>query len=202
MGDAEQGTKFIQLMEAWKDKPHSAPSCIKVAYSPGPNGWGGICWQNKPDNWGDKPGEDFSHAGYKRLTFWARGETGQELIEFKAGGINAPGKQYKDSFETSASKIQVEKEWTVHAESRREESFQRDWGILLGLRQRAQIRMAPLSTWMISTTSIKRLLQVSVFYGITLGYILSKCSFERLLLVDIGQNPRLPSEFTPRRCAP
>ena len=111
MGDGEQGTKFIQLMEAWKDKPHSAPACIKVVYSPGPNGWGGIYWQNKPDNWGDKPGEDFSHAGYKKLTFWARGETGDELIEFKAGGINAPGKQYRDSFEISAGKIQLEKEW-------------------------------------------------------------------------------------------
>src|SRR5258708_5369389 len=53
MGDGEQGTKFIHLMEAWKDKPHSAPSCIKVIYSPGPNGWGGVYWQNKPDNWGD-----------------------------------------------------------------------------------------------------------------------------------------------------
>jgi hypothetical protein len=80
MGDGEQGTKFIQLNESWKDKPHSAPSCIKVAYSPGPNGWGGVYWQNKPDNWGDKPGEDFSQARYKKLTFWARGETGDELI--------------------------------------------------------------------------------------------------------------------------
>lgn len=111
MGDGQQGTKFIQLMEAWKDKPHSAPGCIKVVYSPGPNGWGGIYWQNKPDNWGDKPGEDFSHAGYKKLIFWARGETGDELIEFKSGGINAPGKQFRDSFEISAGKIQLEKEW-------------------------------------------------------------------------------------------
>lgn len=111
MGDGEQGPKYIQLMEGWKDKPHSTPSCIKVIYSPGPNGWGGIYWQNKPDNWGDKPGEDFNHAGYKKLTFWARGETGDELIEFKAGGINTLGKQYKDSFEISAGKIQLEKEW-------------------------------------------------------------------------------------------
>src|SRR5947209_20329889 len=68
MGDGEQGKKYIQLMEAWKDKPHSAPSCIKVVYSLGPNGWSGLYWQNKPDNWGDKPGEDFSQAGYKKLT--------------------------------------------------------------------------------------------------------------------------------------
>lgn len=111
MGDGQQGTKYIQLMEAWKDKPHSVPSGIKVVYSPGPSGWGGIYWQNKPDNWGDKPGEDFSQAGYKKLTFWARGETGDEVVEFKAGGINAPGKPYKDSFEVSTGKVQLDKEW-------------------------------------------------------------------------------------------
>lgn len=114
MGDGEQGTRFIQLMEAWRDRPHSAPSCIKVVYSPGPNGWGGMYWQNKPDNWGDKPGENFSPAGYKKLTFWARGEKGTEVIEFKAGGINAPGKQYRDSFDISTGKIQLDKEWTQY----------------------------------------------------------------------------------------
>jgi len=111
MGDGEQGTRYTNLMEAWRDNPHSPPTCIKVVYSPGPNGWGGIYWQNKPNNWGDKPGEDFSRAGYKKLTFWARGETGNEVVEFKAGGINAPGKQYRDSFEISAGKIQLGREW-------------------------------------------------------------------------------------------
>jgi hypothetical protein len=111
MGDGEQGTKYIQLMEAWRDRPYSSPICIKVTYTPGPNGFGGIYWQNKPDNWGDKQGEDFSEAGYKRLTFWARGETGNEVVEFKAGGINTPGKQYKDSFEVATGKVQLEKEW-------------------------------------------------------------------------------------------
>lgn len=111
MGDGEPGTKFTQLNEGWKDNPHSAPGCIKAVYSPGPNGWGGIYWQNKPDNRGDMPGEDFSHAGFNKLSFWARGETGDELIEFKAGGSSAPGKPYQDSFEISAGKIQLEKEW-------------------------------------------------------------------------------------------
>jgi hypothetical protein len=111
MGDGEQGRKYIQVLEAWTTDPHSPPNCIKVIYSPGPNGWGGVYWQNKPDNWGDQPGEDFSHAGYKKLTFWARGDTGGEVVEFKAGGINAPGKPYKDSFEAATGKVQLEKGW-------------------------------------------------------------------------------------------
>ncbi|HZT61325.1 MAG TPA: hypothetical protein VFA21_22145 [Pyrinomonadaceae bacterium] len=111
MGDGEQGRKYVQLLEAWTTNPHSTPNCIKVVYSPGPNGWGGVYWQNKPDNWGDQPGDDFSHEGYKKLTFWARGETGNEVVEFKAGGNNKPGKQYKDSFEASTGKVQLDKDW-------------------------------------------------------------------------------------------
>jgi hypothetical protein len=112
MGDGQvAGAKFIQLDEAWKGKPHSAPICIKVRYSPGPHGWAGIYWQNKADNWGDQPGENFSRAGYKRVTFWGRGETGGELVEFKAGGINAPGKKFRDSFEATTGKIALDTEW-------------------------------------------------------------------------------------------
>jgi hypothetical protein len=111
MGDGEQGRKYTDVKEAWTTNPHSPPDCIKVVYSPGPNGWGGVYWQNKPDNWGDQPGEDFSRAGYKKLTFWARGDTGDEVIEFKAGGINAPGKRYKDSFDATTGKVRLDKAW-------------------------------------------------------------------------------------------
>jgi hypothetical protein len=111
MGDGMLGETYIQLVEGWRNNPHSSPICIKVAYSPGPNKWAGIYWQNKPDNWGDQPGEDFSRAGYKKLTFWARGETGNEIVEFKAGGITKAGKTYKDSFDLSTGKIPLEKEW-------------------------------------------------------------------------------------------
>jgi hypothetical protein len=111
MGDGEQGTKYIQLSEAWRKNPHSTPTCIKVVYSPGPNGFAGIYWQNKPNNWGDKPGENYSQAGYRKLTFWARGESGGEVVEFKAGGIDTPGKPYKDSFEVTTGKISLDSNW-------------------------------------------------------------------------------------------
>ncbi|MCU0288157.1 MAG: hypothetical protein MUF15_17400 [Acidobacteria bacterium] len=111
MGDGESGTKYIQLFEACKENPHSVPICIKIVYKPGPKGWGGIYWQNKADNWGSFKGYDLSSAGYKKITFWARGENGGEVVEFKAGGINAPGKQYRDSFEVSMGKVVLEKTW-------------------------------------------------------------------------------------------
>ncbi|NIM14732.1 MAG: hypothetical protein GTO45_22310 [Candidatus Aminicenantes bacterium] len=111
MGDGHQGPRYVRLFEAWKQNPHSEPVCVQVTYTPGSQGWAGIYWQNKPDNWGDQPGQNFQKAGYKKLTLWARGDKGGEIVEFKAGGINAPGKRYRDSFEVSIGKIILKKEW-------------------------------------------------------------------------------------------
>ena len=111
MGDGEKGTKFVQFNEACKERPQSKPTCTKITYALGPKGWAGIYWLNKPDNWGDKPGDDLSKEGYSRITFWARGEKGGEVVEFKAGGISDDKKQHKDSFEVSTGKVPLEKDW-------------------------------------------------------------------------------------------
>lgn len=111
MGDGKEGTKYIQFFDGWRKGPHSTPVCVKVTYTPGPEGWAGIYWQNKPNNWGDKPGKNFNKYGYTKITFWAKGETGDEIVEFKAGDIDAPGKKYKDSFDASSGRIALIKEW-------------------------------------------------------------------------------------------
>lgn len=114
MGDGEDNPESIQLSEGYRDDP-KFPVCTKVFYAPPSNGkgWAGIYWQNQPDNWGDEKGENFSKKGYKRITFWARGETGEEIVEFKAGGINK--KKYKDSFEVSTGKVYLEKDWKQYS---------------------------------------------------------------------------------------
>ena len=111
MGDGMEGTEgYIKLFEGWKGNPHSAPVCIKIVYTPGPKGWGGIYWLNSPDNWGDKqPGNDFSESGYTRITFWAKGESGGEIVEFKAGGIT--GQKNEDSFQVTTRKVVLDKTW-------------------------------------------------------------------------------------------
>ena len=111
MGDGEAGTKFVQQLDATTQCPDSVPKCVKVTYAPGPKGFAGIYWQNKPDNWGDLPGDNLKQFCYKKLTFRARGEVGGEVIECKAGGINTPGKKYRDSFEVSSGKIVLERQW-------------------------------------------------------------------------------------------
>jgi hypothetical protein len=113
MGDGESGTKYVQFSESCKDNPKSPPTCIKITYTPGPTQWAGMYWQNKPNNWGEKPGNDLTKSGYTKITFWARGDKGEEVVEFKTGGIDATdkGKPYKDSFEKTMGKILLEKTW-------------------------------------------------------------------------------------------
>jgi hypothetical protein len=53
---------------------------------------------NKDCNWGQEKGFDLSNRGLTRITFWARGEHGNESVQFKAGGV-ASGFTYVDSFD-------------------------------------------------------------------------------------------------------
>ena len=58
-------------------------------YTFGKKKWGGVYWQNKPDNWGHRPGNDYSGEGFTKITFWARGEKGNEVVEFKVRQQNS-----------------------------------------------------------------------------------------------------------------
>jgi len=110
MGDGEYGRKYIGFGTDPTD-PHSPPDSLKITYTFGPTRWGGIYWQNLPDNWGDKPGNNYAGKGFSRVVFWARGALGGEVVELKAGGIDTPGKKYKDSFQATAGRIRLSKNW-------------------------------------------------------------------------------------------
>ena len=111
MGDGEYGRKYIEFDGACEIEPHSDPFCIMVKYTFGSKKWAGIYWQNKPDNWGDKPGKNYSKKGFTKITFWARGETGKEVVEFKAGDISNPKKKYHDSFGETIGRVVLSNEW-------------------------------------------------------------------------------------------
>jgi hypothetical protein len=58
-------------------------------------GWGGVVWQDPPNDWGTRPGGyDLSRA--TRLTFWARGARGGEHVTFGYGLIGID-KRFHDS---------------------------------------------------------------------------------------------------------
>jgi len=99
MGDLED----ITLNEACTENPHSGSTCIKITYSASGsqgNGWAGIYWLYPDGNWGNRP-EGWDLTGATRITFWARGEVGGEMSEFKAGGISTG--LYPDSIQPPAS---------------------------------------------------------------------------------------------------
>lgn len=99
MGDGEYGESYITFTRSVEH--------IKITYTPGPKEWTGIYWQFPDGNWGKQAGRNLT--GAQRLTFWAKGETGNEIVEFKTGGIR--GQKYEDSFEKSLGRIKLSQSW-------------------------------------------------------------------------------------------
>jgi hypothetical protein len=81
------------------ETPRSGSACIKVDYKAADK-WGGIAWQDPPDDWGDKNG-GHNLTGATKLTFWARGRTGGETVDFFFGAIKPP----KPFTDTATAKI-------------------------------------------------------------------------------------------------
>ncbi|MFC1754264.1 hypothetical protein ACFL96_12890, partial [Thermoproteota archaeon] len=62
---------------------HSGYSCIEVFYSAAKSnreGWAGIHWQKKPNNWGSVK-DGYNLKGRNRLEVWMKGKKGGEVIE-------------------------------------------------------------------------------------------------------------------------
>lgn len=57
--------------------------CIRVSYDPGEKRWAGIFWRPRKEV-GVRP--EVSINGAKKISFWVRGETGDEWVEFKTAG--------------------------------------------------------------------------------------------------------------------
>ena len=111
MGDGEYGRKYLNFEGSYSTDPHSSPTCIRIHYTFGPQRWAGIYWQNRPNNWGDYPGNNYSDRGFRKIVFWAKGTTGKEVIEFKAGCIDNSKKEYRDSFCVTIGMITLLADW-------------------------------------------------------------------------------------------
>jgi len=108
MGNADG----IEQNECCSEKPHSGKTCIKVTYS-GHGKWAGVVWQDPPNNWGETPG-GYNLNGAKRLTFWARGAIGTEVVEFKLGLVGY-GKKYRDSAKATTGRVHLGTTWGQYA---------------------------------------------------------------------------------------
>ncbi len=96
-----------------KDGEAKDETCIQIKYSGERKqgaGWAGIYWQHPANNWGDKRG-GYDLSGYKKLVFWARGESGSEVVDkFFIGGITGQTEE-GDSDEASVSPVELSKDW-------------------------------------------------------------------------------------------
>jgi hypothetical protein len=111
MGD----TSDIKINEQCAENPHSGTTCLQFIYSAKRSqnqGWAGVTWQNPAQNWGNKKG-GFDLTGMTKLSFWARGAKGGEVIDkVKIGGIGIEDKKpYPDSVSVEMGPIELTPDW-------------------------------------------------------------------------------------------
>ena len=103
MGDAGN----IKMTDDDKTDPHSGKTAIKAQYTAG-GGWGGVVWQSPANDWGELPG-GLDLTGAKKLTFWARGDKGGEVVSFSYGLLDKA--KYADSSKGEIKDEKLTKEW-------------------------------------------------------------------------------------------
>lgn len=102
MSSADDPASYIELQGDSSDTCHTGADCLQINYRAG-GVWGGIYWwpascgqTGTPETWGNVRNGDCginvlisgNFAEIKQLTFWARGEQGNEVIEFKVGNVD------------------------------------------------------------------------------------------------------------------
>ena len=101
----------IKLNDQAMDNPHSGTTSIQFIYSAKKSqgqGWAGVYWQNPANNWGSKKG-GFDLTGMTKLTFWARGAKGGEVIaKFMVGGIKGV---YSDTATVEMGPVELTDTW-------------------------------------------------------------------------------------------
>ncbi len=105
----------VKLNDQSADSPHTGTTCIQVIYSAKKTqgqGWAGVYWQNPPNNWGTKKG-GFDLTGMTKLSFWARGTKGGEILQkFTVGGIKG---NYPDTATIEFGPVELTDSWKEYS---------------------------------------------------------------------------------------
>jgi hypothetical protein len=101
----------VKMNDAFMQNPHSGSTCMEFNYSAKKSanmGWAGVYWQNPANNWGSKKG-GFDLTGMTKVSFWARGAKGGEVIQkFVIGGIKGA---YPDSSTVEMGPVELTDTW-------------------------------------------------------------------------------------------
>jgi hypothetical protein len=100
--------KAMKMDAECKDNPHTGKTCIRIEYQ-AKDAWAGIVWQSPANDWGAKAG-GWDVSGAKHLKFWARGESGGEVVSFSFGVIGRD-KRYFDTASGKIEKVELTKDW-------------------------------------------------------------------------------------------
>jgi exo-beta-1,3-glucanase (GH17 family) len=118
----ESGVLQVNMLST--DNPHSPPYSQQWTYRPrlGHMGWAAVAWQFPENNWGEKPGKDWSNRGFSRVTVWARGLKDSHgvfpKLQFKAGGNTNPDRKnypYRASFEVESDFVTLTDVWKQYS---------------------------------------------------------------------------------------
>ncbi|MCX5711523.1 MAG: hypothetical protein NTY47_00405, partial [Candidatus Omnitrophica bacterium] len=101
----------IKLNDQVTDNPQSGTTSVEISYSAKKaqsQGWAGVYWQNPANNWGSKKG-GYDLTGMTKLSFWARGAKGGEVIQkIVIGGIKGT---YADTATVEMGPIELTDTW-------------------------------------------------------------------------------------------
>ena len=107
MGDVDG----IKIEDACSDDPKSGTTCMKTTFDR-TKGWAGVVWQHPENDWGEVEG-GMDLRGATRLTFWARGSTGEEKVKF-GFGILGRDKKFFDTA-SGEQEIALTQEWKEYS---------------------------------------------------------------------------------------
>jgi hypothetical protein len=105
-------TNSLKLDDRCTENPHSGKTCLRIDFS-AVEGWGAVAWQNPANDWGDQPG-GWDLTGAKRLSFWLRGETGNESCNIELGIIDKE-KKFPDTHKAKLAGVKLTREWQEHS---------------------------------------------------------------------------------------
>lgn len=111
MGDGEQGEKHLSTNITRVIINGTSKEAFCFTYIRGPKRWAGVYWQHPENNWGRVPGIDL--RGALKITFFARGDNGGEIVEFISGSNK--GNKYSDSYRVSTGQLPLNKHWVEYS---------------------------------------------------------------------------------------
>ncbi|MDP3041179.1 MAG: hypothetical protein Q8N62_00375 [Candidatus Omnitrophota bacterium] len=103
----------IKMIDQSAENPHTGTTSIQFVYSAKKSqgqGWAGVYWQNPASNWGGKKG-GFDLTGMTKLTFWARGAKGGEVLQKVIVGMSNKDKTYPDTASVEMGPLELTSTW-------------------------------------------------------------------------------------------